>query len=144
MKDRQGLIENTMALLSVIGLLVFLCSKAKAADETEHYGNFFTSQPKLEYVFDAALLADMLTTNDIHYFPANKMVEYNPLLGSRPGPGAVAAYGLTAAALHAAITYELVSQNAPSQLITVWEALSIGVEAGFVAHNYSVGLRVKF
>ena len=141
MNSRDTFIENVIAMGAMILLLVFLCSQAKA---DEHYGNFFDTQPKLEYAFDAALLADMLTTNDIRYRPATQFVEYNPLLGSRPSAGTIAAYGLAVAGLHAAITYEMVSNDVPSAVITGWEAISIGVETGYVAHNLSVGLRFKF
>jgi hypothetical protein len=118
---------------------IFIATTAKADDS--HYGNFFTTQPKLEYVFDAALMADMMTTADIKN---TNLVETNPILGAHPSDAKIAAYGLGAAALHAAITYEMVSNDVPRGIITAWELVSIGVETGYVAHNYKLGLRIKF
>jgi hypothetical protein len=120
-------------------LLGFLCANAKADDS--HYGNFFTTQPKLEFVFDGALMADMMTTADIKN---TNLVETNPILGAHPSDAKIAAYGLAAAGLHAAITYEMVSNDVPRGIITAWELVSIGVETGYVAHNYRLGLRIKF
>jgi hypothetical protein len=127
------------ALLAFLLLAVLLCHRAKADDS---YGNFFTSQPKLEFVFDAALAADMLTTADIKNHPG--LVETNPILGQHPSDAKIAGYGLAAAGLHAAVTYELVSQGVPRAIINTWELLGIGIETGYVAHNYKLGLRIKF
>lgn len=124
--------------LTLVGTLAFVNS-AKA---DEHYGNFVSTQPALEFVFDAALTADMLTTAQIknqHYY-----VETNPILGQHPSDGKIAAYGAGCALLHAAITYELVSQDVPKPIIYAWELLSIGVETGYVVHNYKLGLKVRF
>jgi hypothetical protein len=121
-------------------LALFLCSQSKADDS--HYGNFFTTQSKLECVFDVALMADMMTTADIKNHPG--LYETNPILGLHPSDAKIAAYGLTMAGLHAAITYEMVSNDVPRGIITAWELVSIGVEAGYVVHNYRLGLRIKF
>jgi hypothetical protein len=132
--------DDFLIPLGAFALLAgFLCANAKADDS--HYGNFITTQPKLEFVFDAALMADMMTTADIKN---TDLVETNPILGQRPSDAKIAAYGLTMAGLHAAITYEMVSNDVPRGIITAWELVSIGVEAGYVAHNYHLGLRIKF
>jgi hypothetical protein len=126
-------------LVGILLLYAILVSTAKA---DENYGNFFSTQPKLEWVFDAALAADMMTTADIKNHP--NLIETNPVLGEHPTDAAIIGYGLAAAGLHAAVTYEMVSQGVPKGIITAWEAVSIGVETGFAAHNYSLGLRFKF
>jgi hypothetical protein len=123
-----------------IALALFICANAHADDS--HYGNFITTQPKLEFVFDAALMADMMTTADIKNHPG--LYETNPILGLHPSDAKIAAYGLTMAGLHAAITYEMVSNDVPRAIINAWELVSIGVEAGYVARNYRLGLRVRF
>jgi hypothetical protein len=131
--------QNTLiAAIAFVVLVIILCGTARA---DENYGNFFSTQPKLEWVFDAALAADMLTTNDIK---GSGLVETNPILGQHPSTGKIVAYGGAVAALHAAVTYEMVSQGVPHAIITGWEAVSIGVETGYVVHNYSLGLRFKF
>src|SRR5260370_1342871 len=94
---------KSFAVFATLLLLLSIASRSKA---DENYGNFITTQPKLEFVFDAALMADMLTTAQIKNHPP--LVETNPLLGQHPSDAKIAAYGLGAAALHAAITYEMV------------------------------------
>lgn len=126
------------ALFSFLLLAVVLCKQAKA---DEHYGNFITTQPPLEFVFDAALTADMLTTADIHN---TKWVETNPLLGEHPSAGKIAAYGAGVALIHAAITYEMVSNDVPKPIIYVWELIGIGVEVSYTAHNYRLGCKMRF
>jgi hypothetical protein len=130
---------KSFALFAVLLLLLSIAARSKA---DENYGNFITTQPKLEFVFDAALAADMLTTADIKNHPP--LIETNPLLGQHPSDGKIAAYGLGVAALHAAITYEMVSQGVPKPIVTAWELIGIVVEAGYTAHNYRLGMRIKF
>jgi hypothetical protein len=95
----------------------------------------------LEWAFDASLAADMLTTADIRNHPDQH--EMNPVLGRYPSDARIAVYGATAAGLHYLVTRALEGANAPPGLVTAWELLSIGVEVGWVAHNYSLGLRVR-
>lgn len=127
---------------AMFGLLVIALAACKSAQADEHYGNFVSTQPALEFVFDAALTADMLTTAQIKNHPP--LVETNPILGEHPSTGKIAAYGLGVATLHAAITYEMVSQGVPRAIINTWEVLSIGIETGYVIHNYKLGVRIKF
>lgn len=147
--------NNLVALLSALALvLVILFSNTAHADEytdrqeTARYGNFFSSQPKLEFVFDAALAADMFTTLDIkNHRNADgtwALEEKNPLLGSHPSDGRIVGTCGVSAAVHALITYEMVSNGVPRGVVTAWEALSIGIEGGAAAHNLKVGLRFKF
>jgi hypothetical protein len=131
--------SKAFAVFSFVLLAAVLCKQAKADD---HYGNFISTQPALEFVFDAALAADMLTTADIKNHPP--LVETNPILGQHPSDGKIAAYGAGVALLHAAITYEMVSNDVPKPLVTAWELIGIAVEAGYTARNYRLGLRVKF
>lgn len=119
---------------------VLVASQAHCAETGD--APFFPSMPKLEYAFDAALAADMLTTADIHNHPP--LVETNPLLGTHPSAAKIAAYGAGAAIFHALITYELVSQDVPKPIVTAWEVLSIGVELGYTGHNLKLGCRFKF
>lgn len=127
------------AIFAFLLLAAVLCHRAKA---DENYGNFVTTQPKLEFVFDAALAADMITTAQIKNHPP--LYETNPILGRHPSDAKIAGYGLAVAGLHAAITYEMVSQGVPRVIINTWELLGIGIETGYVAHNYKLGLRIKF
>jgi hypothetical protein len=127
--------RGLLTLLAVIALVLYLCATAKA-DETD------TSTPKLEWVYQAAAAADMLTTLDIKNHP--NLVEENPILGQHPSDAKVIGYFAATGLLHWAVTRELVNGNMPRPLINAFECVSIGVEAGFAAHNYSIGLRMKF
>jgi hypothetical protein len=129
----QNFWNNVATLALAVLLIIVLCSRAKA-----------TETPASEFVFDAALAADMLTTADIKNHPASQIIETNPLLGQRPSDGKIAAYGAVIAALHYGITRELVSEDVPMPVIQTWEWIGIFVEAGYTAHNYKLGLRIKF
>jgi hypothetical protein len=135
-------LNNIIGIIALLALLFLLCHQAKAEESDEHYGNFFTTQPVLEYVFVAANLADMSTTIDIKNHPG--LQETNAILGAHPGSGKIYEYFAATTAIHAAITYELVSQNVPKPLVNAWECVSIAYEAGTVGHNLSFGLRFKF
>jgi len=135
-------LNNIIGIIALLALLFLLCHQAKADESDEHYGNFFTTQPKLEYVYDLALLGDMLTTLDIKNHPA--LQEDNPILGAHPSDGRIIGFCALAAGLHAAITYELVSNDVPQPVIKAWEYASIGVETAAVGHNLSLGLKFKF
>jgi hypothetical protein len=100
--------------------------------------------PALEWAYQGAALVDMLTTLDIKHHPADKIVEMNPFLGSRPSDGKVLAYFAAAGLLHYALTRELVRENVPAPIVQTWEALSIGLELGMVGHNYGIGLKARF
>lgn len=125
--------------LSAVILLAMHATQSRAAETGEL--PFFPAMPKLEWAFDAALAADMLTTADIH---RHNLVETNFVLGQHPSTAKIAAYGAGVAIFHALITYELVSQDVPKPLITAWEAVSIGIEVGYTGHNLSLGCKLRF
>lgn len=129
--------QDFLAVLAVLALVMYLCASAKA-DET-----IDRSTPNLEWVYDVAATADMLTTLDIrHHHP--ELVENNVVLGEHPSDAKVIGWFVGTDALHWAITRELVNGDVPRPLINAWECVSIGIEAGFAARNYSLGLRMKF
>jgi hypothetical protein len=124
--------ENRFGLactFAALGTLLALSQCARSDD--------FTT---LEIAYDVAATADMLTTLDIKKHPA--LMETNPIMGQHPSDAKVLTYFAATDILHAMVTHELVQGNAPSVLIKAWEYVSIGVETGFAAHNYSIGLRV--
>ena len=124
-----------------ITLSALLIGSSAYGADTEHYGPFFKTLPKSEWAFTAAIAADMLTTYDIRHHKA--LDETNAILGPHPSGTTIAAYGLSCAVLHSLITYELVSQNVPAPIVNAWEYITIGVEVGYVVHNYSLGLRIR-
>ena len=103
---------------------------------------YWKSMPKLEYAYFAAEAADCSTTLDIKNH--KNLQEENPILGPHPSDGKIIGACTASMLIHSAITYELVDQGVPQAIIKTWEWISIGVEAGFAAHNYSLGLRFKF
>lgn len=121
------------ALLVWLGLTIHNVAQADDVQPT----------PKTEWVYQGAALADMLTTLDIKRHPVAKIVETNPFLGSRPSDAKVLGYFAATGALHWLITRELVNENVPLSVINAWEYVSIGIETGVMAHNFSIGLRFK-
>jgi len=111
--------ENSVALAMFALLAAFLCSQAKADDT-----NLNAKTPVTEWVYQGAAFADMLTTLDIAKHP--NLVEENPLMGQHPSDGKVLGYFAATGVLHYLVTRELVR-----------------LEVGMVAHNYSIGLRVR-
>lgn len=103
---------------------------------------YWSSMPKLEYVYWAAEAADCSTTLDIKNH--SNLIETNPVLGQHPSNGKIYSYCVGTMLLHSAITYALIDGDVPKPLVNAWEWASIAVEAGFAAHNYSLGLRFKF
>jgi hypothetical protein len=65
--------------------------------------------------------------------------ELNPAMPEHPTTGQVNRYFLLTAAAH--IT---VSSMLPERQRKVWQYLTIGVEAGIVGRNYSIGLTGRF
>lgn len=146
--QRQVISPRMFALFGAILIVLLLVFAAKAhADNTDvtepvdssHYGPLFKTLPVSEYVFDAAWGADMLTTLDIQRHPM--IHETNAMLGTHPSTGAVVGYFAAGAVLHAAITYELVSNDVPTPIVRAWEYVTIGYEVGMVANNFHIGLR---
>jgi hypothetical protein len=128
--------ENSVALAMFALLVAFLCSQAKADDTNPN-----AKTPVTEWVYQGAAFADMLTTLDIAKHP--NLVEENPLMGQHPSDGKVLGYFAATGVLHYLVTRELVRENVPAPIVQTWEALGIGLEVGMVAHNYSIGLRVR-
>jgi len=95
-----------------------------------------------EFGYFAASTADMLTTLDIKHKPLG--YEHNFIMGAHPNDAQVLGYYLVTDAFHLFVTRELVSGGAPKQVIAAWEVLTIGTEIGYVAHNFSIGLKFSF
>jgi len=65
--------------------------------------------------------------------------EKNPILGHNPKQNKIDAYFLSCAFMHTTIAYYL-----PEKYRRVWQYLFIGIETGYVAHNYNAGVRINF
>ena len=65
--------------------------------------------------------------------------EMNPLLGGHPHKDKV-----DITILATAIAHVYVASILPANYRKAWQYISIGVEAGAVAHNYSIGIKARF
>jgi hypothetical protein len=141
MNKRDLLERSTSArqfLLFAVLVILLACCHVAHADDTE-FDAVWKRQPKMEWAFDAALAADILTTLDIKNHPGYH--ETNAILGDHPSDARILGYGAACALIHMAITRELVDQGVPAKVINAWEWAGTAVEIGFAGHNYSIGLR---
>ena len=65
--------------------------------------------------------------------------ETNPILGRAPSKTKTDLYFLTTGILHPVITHVL-----PQEYRKYWQAVTIGIEAGVVVHNFHIGMRIGF
>ncbi len=77
--------------------------------------------------------ASMIARNPDRYY------EMNPVLGAHPSPQLVHAYMATSALIHLAVTNFL-----PSRWRPYWQGITIGMSGSLVAHNFGIGLGVRF
>ena len=115
------------------------------------------SDTKWETTYQVVLLADFLQTLQIsdrsrdprtyrYYYDKDGSYkcfiphcETNPMLGKFPTRKEVTVYFLESAASHLLISYLL-----PAKARTWWQGATIAIEVGYVAHNYGVGVAIKF
>lgn len=69
----------------------------------------------------------------------HKYSEINPFLGDHPSQGRINTYFVGMIVGHTAIARLL-----PNPYRRWWQGVFIVTEAGFVAHNFSIGARVEF
>jgi hypothetical protein len=91
---------------------------------------------KLEIAYQSIAAVDMLQTLNIEN--EHWCEETNRLLGKHPSNKEVISYFIATGVIHAIITSKL-----PVKYARVFEYVTIGFEAGTVAHNYSIGMRIK-
>lgn len=70
------------------------------------------------------------------YFSRYRHEEWNPILGERPSRAKIDLYFVGSIVGNAAVSCLL-----PSNWRGAWQYISIGVEAGFVAHNIEIGVK---
>lgn len=92
----------------------------------------------LEGVYLVFKALDLGQTLDIAAQP-DRYHEINPIIGPHPSSDRVYAYFITTSLLHIGITHFL-----PSKYRPWFQGVTIGLSAGCVVHNYSIGLRVRF
>jgi len=97
-----------------------------------------SSDTKREAVYLVLHTADWAQTREIARNP-DKWYEQNSMLGSHPSISQVDQYFIATAALQFAIAYYL-----PAEYRKVFQYLSITHDAGYVAHNFSIGIQARF
>ena len=101
----------------------------------------------LQLAYTTVHVMDWLQTRQIAANP-DKWHETNPVLGEHPSKGKVDAYFATTLVAHTAISYllpkevDVMGYKVPAR--NIWQMVWIGVEVGYVAHNYSLGIQAKF
>lgn len=93
--------------------------------------------PGTEWLFDAALGADMLQSLQIH---RTSLVETNSLLGAHAPESHVLAYFVGMGVAHYLLTRALIREHVSSSVIQAWEAGTITLEMAYVKHNASLGV----
>ena len=128
-----------LSMILVLLLLVAYHSDAQNAPTGTSTPSLAT--PGTEWLFDAALGADMLQTLDLH---RAGLTESNPLLGVHPNQSTTVGYFVGAGVIHYLLTRELIRQHVSTSLLQAWEAGTIGIEMAYVKRNASLGVRFYF
>ena len=90
-----------------------------------------------QLAFTALQLVDWAQTREIAR--NSDFYETNPILGKYPSSTEVDVYFAATTLGH-----YLVSRALPSDYRKAWQYVWIGVQAGYVTHNYQMGVRIRF
>jgi hypothetical protein len=101
-------------------------------------GGWSTEDSYRQTGFVALMGVDWMQTRKIAKNPEDYH-EHNPLIGSHPSTEKVDVYFPVCIAAHTAVAMVL-----PSEYRKWWQYVFIGIEAGAVANNLSIGLGVGF
>lgn len=139
----QAGLESTRVprLILLSGLLVLLLfvaytSSAQTTPALVPAGTSL-STPGTEWLFQAALTADMLQSLQIH---RTHLAETNTLLGAHAAESHVVAYFVGMGVAHYLLTRALVREHVSRSVIQAWESGTIGIEVAYVKHNASLGV----
>lgn len=112
-------------------LIVFFSTPVLAGDWTR-------ADTYRELAWTAILIADYGQTMNAARHP-DRFIERNLILGEHPSTAAVSAYFLSVAIIHPVISYYL-----PPTYRKWWQYITIGVEVGYVTHNFAAGVGIGF
>lgn len=131
-------VPRLIVLLGVLVLLLFVCiSQAHAQTVPQGTPNASLATPGTEWLFTAALGADMLQSLQIH---RTQYVETNTVLGPHAPEAQIVAYFVGMGVAHYLLTRALIREHVSSGVIQAWEAGTIGLEMAYVKHNASLGV----
>jgi hypothetical protein len=117
---------------NILFALLFFTTFSCSADD------WSTIDKQREVTYIAFHIMDWAQTRTIARNP-NKWHETNSILGKHPSVDKVDAYFAVMALAHIAISNAL-----PTEYRSTWQYISIGVEAGYVVHNLSLNVDIKF
>jgi len=104
---------------------------------TNSIANWSSGDTNRQLAFTALQMVDWAQTREIARNP--DFYETNPILGKYPRKTEVDVYFAATTLGH-----YLVSQALPSDYRKAWQYVWIGVQAGYVTHNYQMGVRIRF
>lgn len=112
-------------------IILLITTSSAYADE------WTSTDTKREVAYQSLAVVDWLQTRNIARNP--DYWEQNVLLGNHPSVARVNQYfALTG------IAHYFISEALPEKYRAPFQYISIGVEIGAVAHNFSIGITVKF
>lgn len=121
-----------MKTLLVVIMLFGCMSLAKAESD------WTKTDTALQVTYTTLHVLDWGTSLDIANHKG--MYETNFIMGKHPSRSTINTYFATTLALHTLVTYLL-----PQGVVrSAWQAVSIGVELGYVYSNFSIGLKTAF
>ena len=116
---------------TILAFLLFVSTSAFADEWT-------STDTKREAVYLTLHTLDWAQTRNIARNP-DKWYEQNAVLGKHPSVSQVDRYFITTGVLQFAIAYYL-----PAEYRKAFQYVTIGIEGGAVAHNFSIGISARF
>lgn len=129
-----------MKLLWILSILLLLAIPSLAHDEWTKIDTV------RQLTFTVVECIDWLQTKEIARNP--NYYETNPYLGKHPSQKKVDTYFASCLIGHALVSYLLPAKveiyGYKMSPRATWQYFWIGVEAGYTAHNYNIGIRIPF
>lgn len=114
---------------------VFLLLICLLYSSSTYAGKWTRKDTIRQVVFISILAVDWQQTHKIATNP--RYIETNPILGPNPSIKEIDIYFFSSAVLHSVIAYKLTPKWRKR-----WQYIWIGIEAGYIHHNYSAGIRL--
>jgi len=137
-----------MKAYTLIALVLAAVTNVANADSfpSEKWNKQFAAE---EVLFQALHVVDLGQTLDIKHHPDIQETNMSnggssDVIGHHPNDAKVVGWMITEAMVHFVVTDYLIRSDAPKWMVHGWEAVTIGVQAGVVHNNFSLGLRCKF
>lgn len=120
---------NSMLLLTLLSLGMASCSaRADSWSEGDKWR---------QGAYSLLHITDWHQTHEIS--DGERHIETNPIMGRKPTDGQIDRYFASTLIIHYVIAH-----NLPSDWRKRFQYVTIGVEAGAVAHNWSIGYTIEF